>query len=97
MAARSFSVTGNSGTSDTFKFPEGNKGPDNIFTMAAQGTFSSATLVMQFSVDDGTTWTAITSVSLTAAGFVNVTCRAPLYRLSWSGGAGSVAVTASVM
>ena len=59
--------------------------PGGNGSLLAQGDFDSGTLIAQFSIDGGTTWTALTGVSLTAAGndeFETGTC---LVRMSLSG------------
>lgn len=37
-------------------------------TLFAQGSFGGGTLTVEFTLDGGTTWTAVSGVSLTAAG-----------------------------
>ena len=41
--------------------PNGRNTDQHITTVTAQGTFDSGTLSLQFSLDDGTTWSTVTT------------------------------------
>ena len=98
-----FTITGNSGTTDSWTGL--GRLPPTIQRQAIHltGTWSSATVILQYSIDGGTTWVAAPAdkaaniVSLTANGLMENIIRYPLMRLSWTGGAGSVSLIGLVI
>lgn len=55
-------------------------------TYAAQGTFGSGTVALQFSLDDGSTWSSVGSAAnLTAAGVAGAEIPPCLIRVNLSG------------
>ena len=64
-----------------------------VGSVSATGTWGSATMVMQGSIDGGTTWVALkdldgTAISITANGGATVSAPFLLVRPSFSGGTG---------
>jgi hypothetical protein len=87
-------LTGNTGTSQTYA-----PGVGGNFALIVQGTFSSATVILQGSNDGGITFFPIkdlfnAAISITAGALVVLGNLPLLIQLSWSGGAGAVALTA---
>lgn len=83
-----------SGTSPSFSI-----GPFQNATLTIQGTFASATIVMNGSNDGGTTWFAMkdwqnTAVSATSNALINLGPVPLLVQFSWSGGGSSTSLTA---
>lgn len=65
-------------------------------SFVAYGTFDGATVQLQFSPDDGTTFISIgTDATLTASGGTNFCVAWPIY-VNVSGGGGSLSVTVKV-
>lgn len=67
-------------------------------TFYAWGTFNGASVGLEISPDNGTTWVAVEdssgAISLTSASAVNVTFRATDVRATVSGGGGSESISA---
>ena len=87
-------LTGASGTSPPFAI-----GSYVNATLAIQGTFDSATVLLNGSNDGGTTWYALkdylgTAVSATSNGLFILGTLPQLLQVSWSGGDSSTSLTA---
>lgn len=65
---------------------------DAGFTLYVNGTWDSATAVLQTSPDGGTTWISIPNASFTADSVVNIVGHHTHFRCSVSGGLGSESI-----
>lgn len=88
---RLLTAAGN-GNGVTTEFNTGGKRHDNLRSIYCFGTFDGATVTVEVSPDNGTTWFAIDLVSFTAKGSMNMEARATDIRGVVAGGGGSEAI-----
>lgn len=70
---------------------------NHLRTLLVGGTFDSATVKYQVSLDDTTYFDVANADTITADKAINVEHRAPFHRINVTGGGGSVAIDAYVI